>query len=174
METTLFCGFKPPRVLLLLGSTCNGISFNFAPMNGHKPRSSTQYFYPSISTVIRVRVRGITMATHWYEVHWPQLGHGLRLAVPLPVCTSPWLPARMLKVYPVGRGRADSWQVCPGPHTSPASLSPASLTQHCQGPVVLMYCLLIPGEGRGKGRGQVILVQPAVSRWPTTVADRGH
>lgn len=39
-------------------------------------------------------------------------------------------------------------------------------------PHVLMYCLLIPGAGRGKGRGQVILVQPAVSRWPTTVAER--
>lgn len=80
----------------------------------------------------------------------------------------------MTKVYPVGRGREYSRQVCRGPCTSPASPSSASLTWHCQSPTSLMYCLLIPGEGRGKGGGQVILVQPAVFRWPTTVADGGH
>lgn len=30
------------------------------------------------------------------------------------------------------------------------------------------------GEGRGGGRGSIMLVRPAVFRWPTTVADRGH
>lgn len=145
-------------------------------MNGDEPRSSTSVFLlPPPSG------QGQGQGQGYYRGHalvrsslattepWSQPRR------PLPVCTSPWLPARMLKVYPVGRGRAGSWQVCPAPTPHlPALALPASLAWHCQGPMALMYCLLIPGEGRGKGRGQVILVQPAVSRWPTTVAGRGH
>lgn len=151
-----------------IGNYCNGVNFNFFPKNGDEPGLSTHCLSHPIPT----------MALHWYKAPGLQW-HGSRarghsIAVLYLSELAPWFSVRMTKVDPVGRGRADSRQVRPGPRTSPASPSSASLTQLCQSPMSPMCFSLIPGEGRGEGRGSVMLVHPAVSRWPTTVADRGH
>lgn len=78
----------------------------------------------------------------------------------------------MTKVHLVGSGRPDSRQVCPGPHTSPASLPlPASLGT-AKAPCGRGTAHGFLG-GRGEGRGSIMRVNAAVSRWPTTAAGGG-